>query len=133
MSALYTEVEERSIQYGAGITRVDNAENLFKCQKNLTNNTMFLSHYECRNYCVLIRVFWRAVMSSAQSGSFEAQTFIIESLELNVFNEPLWYKIQINLFLISQDPISQIHRNASKTSRWDHPSVKGSNFSAASI
>ena len=37
MSALYTEVEERSIQYGAGITRVDNAENLLKCQNKKVN------------------------------------------------------------------------------------------------
>ena len=40
MSALYTEVEERSIQYGAGITRVDNAENLLKRQNKKSKPTI---------------------------------------------------------------------------------------------
>ena len=43
MSALYTEVEERSIQYGAGITRVDNAENLFKQKTKIQTNDTIVS------------------------------------------------------------------------------------------
>ena len=68
MSALYTEVEERSIQYGAGITRVDNAENLLKRQNKKSKPTIqfFCRIVNVAIICVFVCVFWRDLMGNPQ-------------------------------------------------------------------